>query len=413
MNFIKTITYILLKQILNVVRLFIGKPLVYPSLGSMTLDKDDVLVAKKWLKNRSTWNDNQIVEELETKFSNWNGSKYAFAFMGGRIALSAIIHGLGLKPKDEVIIPGYTCVVVPNAFEFAGIKPVYCDIELDTYGLDVSLIESKITSKTKAIMLHHLYGLVCRDFDAILKIAEKHKLKVIEDCAHATGAEYKGIKVGNYGHAAFYSFEQSKIINTVQGGMAVTNDKTIAAGIQKYYDNALLPETHRIDNQLHTLILNYYQFKHSKRWILGDIFNLFYGRKRLISTTNEEECGICPEHYGRKMSAPVAAIGLNQLQKIDNYNTHRRQAAKKWDTWCDNAGYKKPLTIKDSVPVFLRYPVLVEPDKKQDRFWALNGLHVDLGVWFVSNIHPVNTKVENCPNANTAVKECINFPCLL
>jgi perosamine synthetase len=402
-----------IKQALNILKLFLGKPVTRPSLGSMTLDKDDVAIARKWLKNKTGWNDIKIVKEYERAFSKWNGSKYCFAFMGGRVALSAIIYGLGLQPGDEVILPGYTCVVVPNAFKFAGVKIIYSDIELETYGLDASIIESKITSKTKAIMLHHLYGLVCRDYETIINIAKKHNLKIIEDCAHATGAEYKGKKVGNYGHAAFYSSEQSKIFNTVQGGIAATNDSEIAKRIQEYYEHAPVPDNKVIERQLYTLILNYYQCNHPARWILGDIFSLIYRKQNLISTTSEEMCGICPSHYGRKMVAPIAAIGMNQLRKIDRYNQIRRETSKIWDDWCVKAGYLKPLVINNSLPVFLRYPVLVEPDKKKNTKWAKKTLGVDLGVWFIGNLHPVQHHISDCPKSDEAVKKCINFPCIL
>ncbi len=400
-------------QFINVVKLIHGEPINYPSFSSMTLDKDDVIVAKKWLRNKKTWYDCNTVEEYEKKFALWNGSKHAFAFMGGRIALSACIYALGLKEGDEVILPGYTCVVVPNAFHFAGIKTIYCDIELDTYGLDASQLECKITPKTKAVLLHHLYGLVCRDYEIILEIANKYGLKVIEDCAHSTGAEYKGKKVGNFGDTSFYSSEQSKIFTTIQGGMAVTNDDKIAEKMKKYYNNAMFPDDEWIDKQLHNVIYNYYAYKHRKRWFLGDFMKLLYKKKLLISTTKEEECGIKPTYYGKRMPSPIASIGLNQLEKIDYYNEQRRYIAKKWDKWCEKNGYKKPMVIPYSIPVYLRYPIIVEEEKKQDTSWALRELGVQVGIWFVSNIHPSAWPVTGCINADKSVKQCVNFPCLL
>jgi dTDP-4-amino-4,6-dideoxygalactose transaminase len=112
------------------------------------------------------------------------------------------------------------------------------------------------------------------------------------------------------------------------------------------------------------------------------------------------------------MPAPIAAIGINQLNKIDAYNERRRRIAKRWQTWCETNRYEKPHIIPESIPVFLRYPVLVEPEKKKDRSWAVQGLGVELGVWYVSNIHPASWVVEDCPNANRAVAQCVNFPCL-
>jgi len=397
----------------NLFNVLAGLPLTTPSLGSMTLDWDDVNLARKALRNRQDWANTEVVTQYELEFAKWNGSRYAFAFMGGRVALSACIYALDLKPDDEVILPGYTCVVVPNAFHFAGVKTVYSDIELDTYGLDGARIEEKVTTKTRAILLHHLYGLVCRDYELILDFARRYNLKVIEDCAHSTGAEFQGRKVGNRGDLAFYSSEQSKVFNTVIGGMAVTNDRTLAGRLKEYYDDASYPSEELIDKQLHNVLLNYFQQKHPQRWWRGDLSELLCGDKAMISTTPEEELGVRPRDYLKKMPGPIAALGRNQLEKIDRYNQQRRETAKRWGIWCEEKGYKKPLVITASTPVYLRYPILVEPDKKQNRSWATKELGVEPGVWFTSNIHPVAQSIEGCPNADQAVRRCINFPCLL
>jgi perosamine synthetase len=390
-----------------------GGPLALPSLGSMTLDEDDVQLAEEWRQRPDEWYRLDEVEQYQAAFARWNGSAHAFAFMGGRVALSAIIQALGLRPGDEVILPGYTCIVVANAFQYAGVKMVFSDIELDSYGLDAALIEAKITPQTKAILLQHLYGLVCRDYEAILAIGRRRHLLVIEDCAHSTGAEYRGKKVGNWGDVAFYSSEQSKVFNTVVGGVATTNHPEVAGKLANYFEEAAFPDPLSLEKQLQTVVLNYYQYKDRQRWWRGDWLAWRLGHKRLISTTPEEERNIRPADYGRKMAAPVAALGLNQLKKIDGYNERRRQTARRWDQWCDGRHYQKPLVIAGSTPVYLRYPVLVESEKKQNREWAVRELGVQPGVWFVSQLHPVPGVIANCPNAETAVRQCINLPCLL
>ena len=400
-------------QVKNAANFARGLPVSLPSLGSMTLDLDDVSLARQFLKKEAYDQDSKITLQYEQEFAQWNGSKHAFAFMSGRVALSATIHALGLEPGDEVILPGYTCVVVPNAFHFANIETVYSDIELNTYGLDATQIKSKITSKTRAILLHHLYGLVCRDYEAILDIAKHHGLKVIEDCAQATGAEFKGLKVGNRGDIAFYSSEQSKVYNTIQGGMATTNDDNLAKRLKEYYDQAPLPDSTWTSNLLHNVILNYYQIKHPKRYWVGDLANLKYGHKRMVSTTQDEVEGIQPNIYGMKMPGPIAALGSNQLKKIDAYNSLRRKTIPRWDKWAELKGYNKPLVIVDSVPVFLRYPILVEPEKKQDLSWGVRELGLIPGVWFISPLHPSSQSVSDCPNSYKAVQQCINFPSIL
>ena len=391
-------------------KLILGRPLTYPPLGSVTLDEDDLNIARGLLKDHEGWFHPEMVRRFENVFAEWNGSKYAFAFMGGRVALSACIHAIELKPGDEAILPGYTCVVVPNAFLYAGIKIVYCDIELDTFGLNAACLEDRISANTRAILLPHHYGLVCRDYEKIIEIAHRHGLFVIEDCCHGTGAEYKGRKIGNLGDMAFYSMEQSKVLTTIQGGIAVTNNELLAKRTREYWVQALYPEEDLIDKQLHSVLINYYAFKDVGRWWKGDLYRWIYRDKRIISTTEEELKGVKPRHYGKKMPSAIAAVGLNQLAKVDRYNQLRRQTAKKWDDWCDANGYRKPVVIPESLPVFLRYPVIVEPERKKNTSWGRKKLNLELGVWFETNIHPADWPVEGCPMADRAVKQCINFP---
>ncbi|MGD8751617.1 MAG: aminotransferase class I/II-fold pyridoxal phosphate-dependent enzyme [Anaerolineales bacterium] len=387
--------------------------MVTPPLVSVTLDKDDVTLARKLLKNRKTWEDKSLVSSYEAEFSEWNGSKFVFAFIKGRVALSACIYALGLRPGDEVILPGYTCVVVPNALHFAGLKTVFSDIELDTFGLDASQIENKITSKTRAILIQHLYGLICRDYEALIDIANKYNLKVIEDCAHATGAEFNNQKVGNLGDCAFYSSEKSKIFTTIQGGVAVTNEQEIANKLEEFSNSLDNPDDIFVEKLLNNVIINYYKYKHPQRWWLGMLVSLNKHRKHLISTTVEEQRGIKPLHYGRKMPPPVAMLGSNQLKKIDAYNNSRRETSDRWKKWCLENGYKPPFIKPGSLPVFLRYPLLVEPYKKQNTHWALIDPGVRLGVWFKGNHHPINKPIRNCPKADIAVKQCVNLPGVL
>jgi perosamine synthetase len=389
-----------------------GRPLARVEMGPLTLDSDDVKLARYWLGHKDLWGDDGFVKRYEEAFALWNQSKHAYAFASGRVALSSIIYALDLQPGDEVIMPGYTCVVVANAFHFAGIRIVYADIELDTYGIDISSLADRIGPKTRAILLHHLYGLVCRDYSAIIDLARTHGLKVIEDCAQSAGARYGGLCVGNRGDAAFYSSEQSKVYSTIQGGIAVTNQDDLGSRIRDFRDRAPYPDDAWTNKLLYNVILSYYGFKHRQRWWLRDVVNALYGRNRLISTTNEEERGLQPDRYGWKMVGPVASIGLNQLRKVDSYISIRRKHAESWDRWCDANGYRRPMVIKDSAPVFLRYPVLAEPEKKSNPSWAESELNIELGLWFVGNLHPTSQKIDQCPQSAVAVRQCVNFPTL-
>lgn len=147
-------------------------------------------------------NSNQSIQKYEDMFKKFLNVSHASSFWKGRVALYAILKALGIGEGDEVLVEGFTCVVVPNAVIFAGAKPVYIAPDPKTYNMDVSQIETAITSKTKAIIVQHTFGLPA-DMDSILNIAKKYNLRVIEDCAPALGAIYKGRKVGTFGDAAF------------------------------------------------------------------------------------------------------------------------------------------------------------------------------------------------------------------
>jgi perosamine synthetase len=398
-------------QAWNVVQAIKRKPLVTPPLNSATLEEGDVAVAARWLRDRSHWSDRSVVAQYEEAFQRWNGSTFAYAFASGRVALSACIAALGLRRGDEVLVPAYTCLPVPNAFRFAGITPVQCDIELDTYGLDVGLLEPKLSPRTRALLLHHLYGLVSRDYEALLEFAEQHGLFVIEDCAHAAGAEYLGMRVGNRGTVGFYSSEQSKVINTSQGGIAVSNDPAVAERLRDFYVQAPELPADCVERLLRNVRLNYDRFTHPRRWWRADVVNVAHGRAIVRPTTPEEESGQRPALYGARMSSPIAAVGLAQLDRLDAYAERRRSAAQVWDGWCSRKGYAKPLVVEGSVPVYLRYPVLVEPERKNDTRWAYEELGIELGTWYVAP--PAVVAPHGCARAEIAYKRCVNFPTIL
>lgn len=407
----KTLSELIINQTKNVMRIFKRIPLQRPYFVAATLDKDDLDILDSYARNKLSWYNNTTIKEYELKFAKWNGSLYAFSFMGARVALSAIIYALNLEKGDEVIIPGYTCVVVTNAFWFAGVKTKYCDIELDTYGLDLEDLKRKVTPNTKAILIHHLYGLVCRDYEKIIEYAKQKHIATIEDCAAATGACYKGQKVGNMGDCAFYSSEHTKIFTTFIGGVATTNNPVYAARIKEYSIQAPYPDENRLSKIMINIKYEYYAYKHAKSWLLKDLLLFHYSDHILPGMSQAEIEGKKPPEYGQKIPAPLAALGINQLNKIDIYNEQRRVTAKKWDQWCDKNGFRKPYVVTNSLPVFLRYPVLVPEAMKQNHRWAFE-LNIPIGVWFSSHIHPSNFLVENCPNADIAIKQCINFPTL-
>lgn len=390
-----------------------GEAQVAHPLADGTLDEEDANVARAWLHRPGRWGEEATVRRFEEAFALWNGSPRAFAFMSGREALTACLRALGLGEGDEVILPGYTCVVVQNALLYEGIRPVHCDIELETFGPDVASVERRVTKRTRAILIHHLYGLVCRDYEPLLALARDRGVRTIEDCAHATGALYRGERVGTRGDVAFYSSERSKVFNTIQGGIAVARDGRIAERLRACRDVFRPPEDAWTARQL-SEVQAALDARAGRTCRLRSCATLARRSAPPLPHLHPgEEDGIRPPGYGRRMNAPVAALGLVQLAKIDRYNAERRATARTWEAWCRSRGYVPPRVVWQSEPAFLRYPVLVEAGRKRDTTWARRSHGVELGVWFTSPLHPTPCRLPECPRAEEAVRRCVNFPGLL
>ena len=168
-----------------------------------------------------------FVKKFEEEFALKTQRKYGVAVCNGTAALEIAIESLGITEGDEVIMPAFTIISCASAIIKSGATPVLVDSDLETWNMDVSQIEAKITSKTKAIMVVHIYGLTV-DMDSVLAIAKKHNLKIIEDAAEAHGQTYKGKPCGSFGDVSVFSFYPNKLITTGEGGMVLTNNDSIA-----------------------------------------------------------------------------------------------------------------------------------------------------------------------------------------
>ena len=184
----------------------------------------DKAIEKKWVTK------GQYVREFEDKFAALFGVKYGISVSSGTDAdaiACAVLYDFGAQRGDEIIIPALTFVATGNAVLQAGFKPVFVDVKRETLNIDPDKIEAAITKRTRAIMPVHLMGKPA-DMDKIMAIAKKHKLYIIEDAAEAHGAEYKGKKIGAIGDMACFSLYAAHIITTIEGGMLITNNESMA-----------------------------------------------------------------------------------------------------------------------------------------------------------------------------------------
>jgi dTDP-4-amino-4,6-dideoxygalactose transaminase len=189
------------------------------------------------LSNKVNYWTGQECREFEKEFAVWSGAKYAVALGNGTLALDLALKALGIAENDEVIVTPRTFLASVSSVVTAGATPVFADVNLDSQNIEADKIELVLTTKTKAVIVVHLAGMPA-DMDSIMSLSEKHGFFVIEDCAQAHGAKYKGRPVGSIGHIGAWSFCQDKIMTTGgEGGMVTTNDEALWKKMWSYKDH--------------------------------------------------------------------------------------------------------------------------------------------------------------------------------
>lgn len=249
-------------------------PVCEPMLAGNELKYVTDAVSTGWISSSGKY-----VTEFENKFADYCECKYGVAVCNGTIALHLALVSLGIGKGDEVILPTFTMIASAFAVCYTGATPVFVDADKETFNIDVKKIEETISPRTKAIMPVHIFGKMC-DMDAICAIAKKYNLYIVEDAAEAHGAQYKGKMAGSFSDIAAFSFFANKNITTGEGGMVVTNDEEIYKRA-KYFKNVCFP-------------------------ITG-------GRNY-----THDNIG-----YNYRMSNVVAAIGLAQVERADDYREMR------------------------------------------------------------------------------------------
>jgi perosamine synthetase len=232
----------------------------------------------------STWisSKGRFIADFERRFATYMGVRHAIAVCNGTVALHLALVTLGIGPGDEVIVPTLTYIAAVNAIAYTGATPVFVDSERDTWQMDPADVRRKISPKTKALMVVHLYGHPC-DMDALQEIAREHDLFLVEDCAEAFGTRYKDQLVGTSSDMSAFSFFGNKTITTGEGGMVVTNDQNLFERAKHFKGQGLAD--------------------HREYW--HDVIG-----------------------YNYRMTNICAAIGLAQLERADEFLSKKREMAK-------------------------------------------------------------------------------------
>jgi dTDP-4-amino-4,6-dideoxygalactose transaminase len=315
-----------------------------------------------------------------------------------------------------VLLQVPTHIVVPNAIRYVGARPVYVDCQFDTYNMDLEQAERRITPKTKVLLLQHTFGIPV-DMNAALSLVERHGLILIEDCVHALGATFNGQQIGSFGHAAFFSTEETKIISSTMGGMAVSDDPELSSRLQEFQSSCPWPNAALAARYLLKLIV-YHLFAQPYLHRYTRPIYMFLRRSPRThlapgATPVEEQRGVRPADYEQRLSNAQAVLALRQLRRLESNLAHRRAVADAYRARLQEQGFKVPKPPSEAVPAFVRFPVWVKDRPKAMRVAAP---HVVLGQWFNSvleeSVSPAHGDYEmgTCPRAEAAAEHLVNLP---
>lgn len=381
---------------------------------------EDVSLCTKLLFQPWKWKKGDAALEVEQWFKNYFGVEKAVSFNAGRSALLAILQALNLPKDSEVMLQAFTCVALTNSIKWAGYQPVYVDID-STLNFSVSSAEKKLTPRTKIMIVQHTFGIPA-DMDKIVAFSKKHDLVLIEDCAHAFGATYKGKLIGTFGDAAFFSFGRDKIVSSVFGGMAIINNsklknqnEKLQFKIQKFQSELSFPKyTWILQQLLHPIItlpvLYLYNF-----FSLGKAILYIAQKLGLLSfpVCPEEKKGLKSVDFPKKYPNVQAEILLEQLSHLEEFKRRRWLFAKSYFELLHVQEFKMPKKVVGAT--YLRFNL--QTDKASEIRYLAKRRGILLGNWYGQIVDPSGVSLVHagytpgsCPNAEKAARECLNLP---
>lgn len=328
------------------------------------------------------------IAEFEDRFASYHAMDHAVSASFGRMACFYILRALELPTGSEIIFPALTFWVVPEIARRAGLRPVFVDVDPTTFNIDPAKIEAAITEQTRAIVPTHLYGQPC-DMDEVLKIAARHDLIVVEDCAQAAGARYRGRRVGTFGKAAFFSFQLLKGINTYGGGMAISNDTALAERIREQAAGEPLQTTGDLLRRfaagltVRTLVSpTGFTFWGVPIQAAASVFGNFDFSKFLWEKIRPLDP--FPQSYRRRYANVQAVVGLRALAKLDDSNARSREHAAHYTRGlADCRAVQTPRLTAGAEHVYYQYCVYVSDAASTSRRAIRRGVdfettHVDV-----------------------------------
>ena len=356
------------------------------------------------------------IKYLEKEIISYLKVDKIYFFWKGRVALYALLKAMGVGKGDEVILPAFTCIVVPNVIIYLEAKPIYVDIFEGTYNINTEQVENKITEKTKVIICQNTFG-YSSGLNKLNKIAKKHKLYTIEDCAHGFGGTFNGAPNGTNCDAAFFSTQWNKPFSTGIGGFAITKHDVIADKMELLNDKLLEPTFFDLANLKVLYFIKRYFVNDYSYWVLISIYRYLSDKGIILGSSNDDELTSVnfPKRFFRNFSNVQAKEGIRNIKQLDKVLLERRYSSEKYSSLLKSNG---KIYVKDEHNLnhsFLKYPILVK-----DKIIFMKNAeksNISLGDWFLSPLHPYQGDFSNWyfqpekyPAAKYISEHIVNLP---
>ncbi len=362
------------------------------------------------------WIRGSSVQQLDEWFKDRYKVGFARSFDGGRSALRELFGAIGISEGDEVIVQGFTCVVVPNAVIVHGATPVYVDID-ETYNMDPHALQTALQShaKVRVVVVQHTFGIPA-DIVKIRSLCDEFGVLLIEDCAHSLGATVGGQKVGTFGDAAMFSFGRDKVVSSVSGGVAITNNPEIGEGLNRTWLGMRNQTFYWVFQRLvHPII--FWKAKHTYYFFSLGKVSIYVGRWFNILPdvlTTSEKSG--EQHSSRRLPNILARWTLSQLRRLEEFNTHRRELSALYEKELSGVeGVSIPISSAIDGAMYLRYSFEVDDSKALLMSAREDGIL--LGDWYNTVIGPSDCSLEDvqyvvgsCPVAENVSSRVVNVP---
>lgn len=376
------------------------------------------LVTKKqfkaaWLLQWQPWRWRQGKAQMELKETlEHHFAASVYTFSTGREALYTLLLNLHLQPGDEVIVPAYTCIVVPNAVIAAGGTPVYCDVLPHSLIMDPNSVRTRVSHRTKAIICQHTFGIAV-DTAALRTLCDEHAIHLIEDCAHILPAEEPNAVIGTYGDSILLSFGRDKAISGVSGGAIIIRNPALANRVQNTWQHAALPTLWQITKWI-GYPLWYQAAKHLWRFGLGKPYLYMLAKLRLmpVIVTPAEKNGIMEKHV-KQLPNACALLALQQWNMRGSIIEHRRMLTYWYKTHISQIPQQIQISTNASLQ---KFPLLVEHRDALIQALKVDQIYLQDG-WSGAVINPTNCSMQNvqytlgsCPNAEYVAAHMLSLP---